>query len=193
MTCFLLPLRSWNKFDLAVAVISVIDGLLFASGSDDPVVAGLRYGFRIVRVIRGLRLARSVEGIRTVLTTVWSSLPALFNVGVLLFIVYVIFAIVGVNLFGIVRPETRLSCTDPSSPRGHRSIDPFLSCNAAFGERRARGLRELRVLRSCLAASVPVQHRRRVGRDHVPSDRGRVGGRSVDSVHRAHLLHPLHL
>lgn len=57
---------------------------------------------RMIRVIRILRVARVASGIRTLLFALMLSIPALFNVGSLLFLFMFIFAIFGMSQFGHV-------------------------------------------------------------------------------------------
>ena len=58
---------------------------------------------RVFRVGRVLRLVKSAKGIRTLLFSLAVSLPALFNIGLLLFLVMFIFAIFGMNFFMYVK------------------------------------------------------------------------------------------
>ena len=55
---------------------------------------------RILRLTRGIRLARAIKGLRNLFITVMTALPSLVNVGLLLALVYFIFAVIGVSLFG---------------------------------------------------------------------------------------------
>ena len=54
---------------------------------------------RVFRVGRILRLVKSAKGIRTLLFSLAVSMPALFNIGLLLFLVMFIFSIFGMNFF----------------------------------------------------------------------------------------------
>lgn len=54
---------------------------------------------RVFRVGRVLRLVKSAKGIRTLLFSLAVSLPALFNIGLLLFLVLFIYAVFGMNFF----------------------------------------------------------------------------------------------
>lgn len=54
---------------------------------------------RVFRVGRILRLVKSAKGIRTLLFSLAVSLPALFNIGLLLFLIMFIYAIFGVSFF----------------------------------------------------------------------------------------------
>jgi len=54
---------------------------------------------RIFRIGRILRLVKSAKGIRTLLFSLAVSMPALINIGLLLFLVMFIFAIFGMSFF----------------------------------------------------------------------------------------------
>lgn len=54
---------------------------------------------RVFRIGRILRLVKSAKGIRTLLFSLAVSLPALFNIGLLLFLVMFIYAIFGMSFF----------------------------------------------------------------------------------------------
>jgi len=58
---------------------------------------------RVFRVGRILRLVKSAKGIRTLLFSLAVSLPALFNIGLLLFLIMFIYAIFGMSFFMHVR------------------------------------------------------------------------------------------
>lgn len=60
---------------------------------------------RLARIGRILRLIKSAKGIRTLLFALMMSLPALFNIGLLLFLVMFIFSIFGMSNFGYVKKE----------------------------------------------------------------------------------------
>jgi hypothetical protein len=58
---------------------------------------------RIFRIGRVLRLIKAAKGIRKLLFALIISIPALFNIGALLFLFLFIFAIVGMSVFGRVK------------------------------------------------------------------------------------------
>ena len=58
---------------------------------------------RVFRIGRVLRLVKAAKGIRKLLFALVISLPALFNIGMLLALVIFIYAIFGMSLFGTVR------------------------------------------------------------------------------------------
>lgn len=60
---------------------------------------------RLARIGRILRLIKGAKGIRTLLFALMMSLPALFNIGLLLFLVMFIYAIFGMSNFAYVKHE----------------------------------------------------------------------------------------
>lgn len=54
---------------------------------------------RVFRLSRMLRLVKSAKGIRTLIFSLIASLPAMFNIGLLLFIAMFIYAIIGMTFF----------------------------------------------------------------------------------------------
>ncbi|NXR15840.1 SCN5A protein, partial [Semnornis frantzii] len=94
----------WNIFDLAVVVLSLLSiGLSEAFKTFfSPTLLRI---FRLARIGRILRLIRRARGIRTLLFALLMSLPALFNIGLLLFLVMFIYAIVGMANFACVAWE----------------------------------------------------------------------------------------
>lgn len=60
---------------------------------------------RLARIGRILRLIRGAKGIRTLLFALMMSLPALFNIGLLLFLVMFIYAIFGMANFAYVKRQ----------------------------------------------------------------------------------------
>jgi hypothetical protein len=59
---------------------------------------------RIIRVARLLRMVKTSKGLRSLLKTLWLSLPNIVNVAALLFLVLFTFSVAGMDLFGNV-PE----------------------------------------------------------------------------------------
>lgn len=63
---------------------------------------------RLARIGRILRLIRGAKGIRTLLFALMMSLPALFNIGLLLFLIMFIFSIFGMSNFAYVKKEAMI-------------------------------------------------------------------------------------
>lgn len=60
---------------------------------------------RLARIGRVLRLIKGAKGIRTLLFALMMSLPALFNIGLLLFLIMFIFSIFGMSNFAYVKKQ----------------------------------------------------------------------------------------
>ncbi|KAL4238010.1 hypothetical protein ACF0H5_002721 [Mactra antiquata] len=93
----------WNVFDFVVVVLSLL-GLALGGYLEQYLVSPtLLRVVRVFRVGRVLRLVKSAKGIRTLLFSLAVSLPALFNIGLLLFLVLFIYAVFGMNFFKNVK------------------------------------------------------------------------------------------
>ncbi|XP_010017639.1 PREDICTED: sodium channel protein type 5 subunit alpha-like, partial [Nestor notabilis] len=99
--------NAWNIFDLVVVVMSLVALLLSGIGKafEHFLPPTLFRVIRLARIGRILRLIRGAKGIRTLLFALMMSLPALFNIGLLLFLVMFIYAIFGMANFAYVKME----------------------------------------------------------------------------------------
>lgn len=86
-------LSSWNLFDFFIVAISIIP----AAGSFSV--------FRALRIIRTLRLFKSIPKLRLIIESLLKSIPSIGWISVLLAIVYYTFAVIGVNIFGETYPK----------------------------------------------------------------------------------------
>ncbi|ESO08974.1 hypothetical protein HELRODRAFT_109965 [Helobdella robusta] len=89
----------WNIFDFVVVITSILAMALSSVLNKLPVSPTMLRVVRVFRVGRVLRLVKSAKGIRTLLFSLAVSMPALFNIGLLLFLVMFIYAIVGMSSF----------------------------------------------------------------------------------------------
>lgn len=76
--------------------------------NDTVVNPSLLRVMRIFRIARLLRVLEFAKGIRQLLVALMISLPALFNIGTLLFLVIFIYAIIGMSAFGRVKKQGSL-------------------------------------------------------------------------------------
>ncbi|XP_034429836.1 sodium channel, voltage-gated, type I-like, alpha [Hippoglossus hippoglossus] len=98
--------NGWNIFDFIVVILSII-GCFLADIIEKYFVSPTLFRvIRLARIGRILRLIKSAKGIRTLLFALMMSLPALFNIGLLLFLVMFIYAIFGMSNFAYVRRES---------------------------------------------------------------------------------------
>ncbi|XP_068861825.1 sodium channel protein type 5 subunit alpha-like [Aphelocoma coerulescens] len=94
----------WNVFDFSVVVLSIVSlgvSEVFRTFFSPTVLRTLR----LARIGRILRIIRKAKGIRTLLFALLMSLPALVNIGLLLFLIMFIYAIVGMANFACLRLE----------------------------------------------------------------------------------------
>ncbi|XP_078084358.1 sodium channel, voltage-gated, type I-like, alpha isoform X9 [Mustelus asterias] len=96
----------WNTFDFVVVILSIV-GMFLAEIIEKYFVSPTLFRvIRLARIGRILRLIKGAKGIRTLLFALMMSLPALFNIGLLLFLVMFIYAIFGMSNFAYVRKES---------------------------------------------------------------------------------------
>ena len=81
--------RGWSRFDFAVVVVSVV-GLFVSEGFGANAL-------RALRVARIIRLVKRARTLRVMFNCFVLSLPSLWNIGSLLFVVIYIFAILGTS------------------------------------------------------------------------------------------------
>ncbi|XP_027005290.1 sodium channel, voltage gated, type V-like, alpha b isoform X1 [Tachysurus fulvidraco] len=96
---------NWNIFDFVVVILSIV-GIVLADIIEKYFVSPTLFRvIRLARIGRILRLIRGAKGIRTLLFALMMSLPALFNIGLLLFLVMFIYAIFGMANFAYVKKQ----------------------------------------------------------------------------------------
>ncbi|XP_021341539.1 sodium channel protein para-like isoform X8 [Mizuhopecten yessoensis] len=130
----------WNIFDFVVVVLSVL-GIVLADAMEAFFVSPtLLRVVRVFRVGRVLRLVKSAKGIRTLLFSLAVSLPALFNIGLLLFLVMFIYATFGMNFFMHVKHTGGLDDCFNFETFGRSIIMLFQMCTSAGWDSALAGL-----------------------------------------------------
>ena len=86
--------ESWNQLDFFIVVTSIID--LIFDGIDLPVIKVLR----LLRTLRPLRVISHNSGMKIVVSALIESVGHILNVLIVVLVVWLMFAILGVNLFG---------------------------------------------------------------------------------------------
>eukprot|EP01060_Flectonema_neradi_P015021 TRINITY_DN2170_c0_g1_i9.p1 TRINITY_DN2170_c0_g1~~TRINITY_DN2170_c0_g1_i9.p1 ORF type:complete len:2591 (+),score=361.48 TRINITY_DN2170_c0_g1_i9:114-7886(+) len=81
----------WNRFDFLIVAVSWVSTISQSASTS---------GIRVLRVGRILRLLGRAEGLKTIVATLMSALPSLMNISTLLLVVYFIFGVFGVDMFG---------------------------------------------------------------------------------------------
>uniref|UniRef100_A0AAX7VML5 Sodium channel protein n=1 Tax=Astatotilapia calliptera TaxID=8154 RepID=A0AAX7VML5_ASTCA len=97
--------NGWNIFDFVVVILSIAGTMLSDLIEKYFVSPTLFRVIRLARIGRILRLIKGAKGIRTLLFALMMSLPALFNIGLLLFLNMFIFSIFGMSNFAYVKKE----------------------------------------------------------------------------------------
>ena len=100
MLWFICLQDGWCRFDAIVVCVSIFGVIIdWATFQNLPFLPLLR----MLRVVRVFRLIPKAKGLRTLLQTLVFSLPALGNVGSVLFLFFFVYAIVGMNVFGSIK------------------------------------------------------------------------------------------
>ncbi|KAF4319441.1 hypothetical protein BBO99_00002107 [Phytophthora kernoviae] len=93
--------ESWNIFDFVVVIGSCF-GMVYTWVAVDTVSSSTA-AIRGVRVLRLIKLIRTAPSLRQLVNTLVFTLPSLVNIGGFLFLVFFIYAAVGVQLFAKVK------------------------------------------------------------------------------------------
>ena len=95
---------SWNRLDFLIVIFSWSE--FFLSELEMPIIKV----FRLVRILRPLRFISHNLSMKIVVTALLESIAAIVNVVVVLMVIWLIFAILGVSLFG----GKMYSCENPN-------------------------------------------------------------------------------
>jgi uncharacterized membrane protein YgcG len=88
---------SWNLMDFAIVIIGSVATALEAAGGDSR-FAALRT-LRAFRALRPLRVAVRNEGMKLVVSALFQAIPAIAHVALVCVLFYLVFGILGLNLF----------------------------------------------------------------------------------------------
>ena len=91
----------WNWFDVIIVGVSMVSGLAFMSAF--RAVRVLRV-LKSLKALRGTKLIGSVKHLQVIINAIIKSIPSILWTGILLILIYYIFALIGVNLFGEAFP-----------------------------------------------------------------------------------------
>lgn len=121
----------WNMFDFVVVILSILGTVLKDLIATYFVSPTLLRVVRVVKVGRVLRLVKGARGIRTLLFALAMSLPALFNICLLLFLVMFIYAIFGMSFFMNVKHRYGIDENFNFETFGQSMILLFQMCTSA--------------------------------------------------------------
>eukprot|EP00759_Apiculatamorpha_spiralis_P019555 PhF_6_TR25482/c0_g1_i1/m.35418 len=98
----------WNRFDFSVTLFSVA-GVFIDFYVDSSSPGGSISTLRLIRVLRLLRVVKSFGNVQALLRTLILSLPSFTNIAAIIGLIFFIFAVLGMNAFGVVyRDENSL-------------------------------------------------------------------------------------
>ncbi|VDN07448.1 unnamed protein product [Thelazia callipaeda] len=117
----------WNQLDISIVILS-ISGIIFEEfeALELPINPTIIRVMRVLRIARVLKLLKMANGIRSLLDTVGEALPQVGNLGSLFFLLFFIFAALGVELFG------KLECSDEHPCDGLGEHAHFKNFGMAF-------------------------------------------------------------
>lgn len=87
----------WNVFDFCIILLSILSGLAVLSSL--RVLRVFRV-FRSLKGLRGFKMASSLRPLQVIISAIGKSLPGISWAMLLMVIVYYIFSIIGVTIFG---------------------------------------------------------------------------------------------
>ncbi|CAM5097158.1 unnamed protein product [Natator depressus] len=90
---------SWNVLDGVLVLISVIDILVSMVSDSSTKILGMLRVLRLLRTLRPLRVISRAQGLKLVVETLMSSLKPIGNIVVICCAFFIIFGILGVQLF----------------------------------------------------------------------------------------------
>ncbi|KAI1303649.1 Voltage-dependent T-type calcium channel subunit alpha-1I [Halotydeus destructor] len=117
----------WNKLDVLIVIFSIVGILLEEVESKIiPINPTIIRVMRVARIARVLKLLKMAKGMRALLDTVMQALPQVGNLGLLFYLLFFIFAALGVELFG------RLECDEDHPCQGMSEHAHFQNFGIAF-------------------------------------------------------------
>jgi len=126
--------NNWNRFDFFIVLISFVGVAVDESGATvdlNPTILRVLRVFRIFRILRAFRIFKAAKGLQSIVEALAKSLPAIGNLAALLLLLFFIYGILSVELYGNL-------CTTPDvkSPNYDRCLlineDHLLDSHASF-------------------------------------------------------------
>lgn len=92
----------WNWFDFIIVLTSILSGM--------PAISSLRIlrvfrVFRSLKSLRGFKITSSLRPLQVIIVAIGKSIPGITWTSLLLLVIYYIFSIIGVTLFGDTFPD----------------------------------------------------------------------------------------
>ncbi|MGN0606504.1 MAG: ion transporter [Oscillospiraceae bacterium] len=97
--------NGWNIFDTIIVATSVLSDFSYLSSLRVFRVFRVFRSLKALKSLRGLRLISGIEKLQVIVMAIIKAIPSILWTGGLLSLIYYIFAIMGVSLFGAAFPE----------------------------------------------------------------------------------------
>jgi voltage-dependent calcium channel L type alpha-1D len=92
----------WNRFDFSIVLGLIIGFVLKLTIADRGLVGSISSIISLMRIGRLVRLIRLVKSLRTIANSLVTATPGILNVGGLLILLFYIYSIIGMQLYGTV-------------------------------------------------------------------------------------------
>jgi Ion transport protein len=96
----------WNQFDFTIVVLTIISTIVTLNSTAN--LGAATTFLRAFKITRILRLIRKAKGLMIIFETIMITLPALANVGCLLFLFIYIYTILGIQIFAEIKLQDNL-------------------------------------------------------------------------------------
>eukprot|EP00804_Cyclotella_cryptica_P023302 CCRYP_000468-RC/>CCRYP_000468-RC protein AED:0.16 eAED:0.16 QI:0/0.71/0.37/1/0.85/0.75/8/25/1511 len=92
----------WNKFDFSIVLGLIIGQVLKRIINNDQLAASVSSVIGIMRIGRIIRLIRLVKSLRTIVNSIVTAIPGIFNIGGLILLLFFVYAVIGMQLYGTI-------------------------------------------------------------------------------------------
>lgn len=92
----------WNRFDLSIVLGLIIGFILKLTIADPQLAASISSIVSLLRIGRIVRLIRLVKSLRTIVNSMIIALPGILNIGGLLLLLFFVYAVIGVQMYGLI-------------------------------------------------------------------------------------------
>ncbi len=99
----------WNRFDFIVVCGLAAGFILKATISNQHLASAVSSLMSLIRIGRLLRLIRLVKPLRAIFNSIVTAIPGIVNIGALLVLLFFVYAVVGVQLYGLVAFQGELN------------------------------------------------------------------------------------
>jgi hypothetical protein len=121
----------WNALDGILVLLSMVDLAVTLLATASGVNLSFLRMLRMLRVLRVLRLMRSWQGLYKIVATFVKALPQLGNMSILMFITILIFALMGMQIFGGQYDRCRGFARGPSPSPSDGMGEPHSSSSSS--------------------------------------------------------------